>query len=180
MSLRFLRAEFLHQQGSGTYILPVPHKLPSSRDVFPGHCGAPGLEAYSPPLPSRPPFLSVSHRFLLCQSALSLDIMCNSVYTDVMQTIGVADPTLPQQPIPMQVGDGSGFPLFLANSLPNISNTSPAEQKSMNTPIHVHTHEISVSILCADDLYNMSCAFAHEPVFVQAIARAYLRSRFLH
>eukprot|EP00903_Cladosiphon_okamuranus_P011340 g10689.t1 len=38
------------------------------------------------------------------QSALSLDIMCNSVYTDVMQTIGVADPTLPQQPIPMQVG----------------------------------------------------------------------------
>eukprot|EP00752_Nemacystus_decipiens_P003572 g3294.t1 len=38
------------------------------------------------------------------QSALNLDIMCNSVYTDVMQTIGVADPTLPQQPIPMQVG----------------------------------------------------------------------------
>ncbi|CAM9692282.1 unnamed protein product [Pylaiella littoralis] len=38
------------------------------------------------------------------QAALSLEIMCNSVYTDVMQTIGVADPTLPQQPIPMQVG----------------------------------------------------------------------------
>ncbi|CAB1101753.1 unnamed protein product [Ectocarpus sp. CCAP 1310/34] len=38
------------------------------------------------------------------QSALSLDIMCNSVYTDVMQTVGVADPTLPQQPIPMQAG----------------------------------------------------------------------------
>lgn len=45
--------------------------------------------------------------FLACQSALSLDIMCNSVYTDVMQTIGVADPTLPQQPIPMQVGDAA-------------------------------------------------------------------------
>ncbi len=30
--------------------------------------------------------------------------MCNTVYTDVMQTIGLADPTLPQQPIPMQVG----------------------------------------------------------------------------
>lgn len=41
------------------------------------------------------------------QSALSLDIMCNSVYTDVMQTVGVADPTLPQQPIPMQVSKGS-------------------------------------------------------------------------
>lgn len=47
--------------------------------------------------------------FFPVQSALSLDIMCNSVYTDVMQTIGVADPTLPQQPIPMQVGEGFGL-----------------------------------------------------------------------
>lgn len=38
------------------------------------------------------------------QSALSLEIMCNTVYSDVMQTIGAADPTLPQQPIPMQSG----------------------------------------------------------------------------
>ena len=44
--------------------------------------------------------------------------MCNSVYTDVMQTIGVADPTLPQQPIPMQVGDGSDLPLLKVNTLP--------------------------------------------------------------
>eukprot|EP00904_Undaria_pinnatifida_P008434 jgi/Undpi1/4720/HiC_scaffold_18.g08073.m1 len=38
------------------------------------------------------------------QSALSLEIMCNTVYSDVMQTIGATDPTLPQQPIPMQSG----------------------------------------------------------------------------
>lgn len=38
------------------------------------------------------------------QSALSLDIMCNTVYSDVMQTIRAADPTLPQQPISMQSG----------------------------------------------------------------------------
>lgn len=30
--------------------------------------------------------------------------MCNTVYSDVMQTIGATDPTLPQQPIPMQSG----------------------------------------------------------------------------
>lgn len=40
--------------------------------------------------------------------------MCNSVYTDVMQTIGVADPTLPQQPIPMQVGEGCALLLLLS------------------------------------------------------------------
>lgn len=38
------------------------------------------------------------------QTALSLDIMCNTVYSDVMQTIKAEDPTLPQQPIPMQAG----------------------------------------------------------------------------
>lgn len=30
--------------------------------------------------------------------------MCNTVYSDVMQTIGAQDPTLPQQPIAMQTG----------------------------------------------------------------------------
>lgn len=30
--------------------------------------------------------------------------MCNTVYSDVMQTIKAEDPTLPQQPIPMQAG----------------------------------------------------------------------------
>lgn len=30
--------------------------------------------------------------------------MCNTVYSDVMQTINAEDPTLPQQPIPMQAG----------------------------------------------------------------------------
>lgn len=65
-----------------------------------------GLEAYSlPPPPARlSVFVCLCLSFPIRQSALSLDIMCNSVYTDVMQTIGVADPTLPQQPIPMQVG----------------------------------------------------------------------------
>lgn len=40
----------------------------------------------------------------MAQSALTLDIMCNTVYSDVMQTIGASDPTLPQQPIPTQAG----------------------------------------------------------------------------
>ncbi|CAM9919983.1 unnamed protein product [Ascophyllum nodosum] len=35
------------------------------------------------------------------QSSLSLEIMCNTVYSDVMQTIG-QDATLPQEPIPMR------------------------------------------------------------------------------
>lgn len=50
--------------------------------------------------------------------------MCNSVYTDVMQTIGVADPTLPQQPIPMQVCEGSLWAAAVAaeNALGRIEN----------------------------------------------------------
>lgn len=50
----------------------------------------------SHPLPTPAPSRS--------QSALKLDIMCNTVYLDVMQTIGVSYPNQPQQPIPMQGG----------------------------------------------------------------------------
>lgn len=62
------------------------------------------LPRYPRPYQQTPPAFVYLYGFVPVQSALSLEIMCNTVFSDVMQTIGAEDPTLPQQPIPMQAG----------------------------------------------------------------------------